>query len=201
MPAGAAATWEAAGRRLVGAAGRGASGGRGRAHAACDSQPGAGGHYRLLGPVSVRIQGVSQWGERRPRELSRVPLAGGAFPPPETGENPLRSALVEGGCPGLRSLVPPVGAERPGGAVPHAPLDGAQRAPAAVGPTPLEPPPRGPQRHRACTPLAGLTTQPHCDACAHAGDPRPHAPAAPPPRLVLTRGRRRPVETAIPFWP
>jgi hypothetical protein len=61
----------------------------------------------------------------------------------------------------------------------------------AVGPPPLEPPPPLPKRHREPKPLAGLTTKPHCDACAHGSDPRPHAPSAPPPRLVMTRGRRR----------
>src|SRR5262245_56034267 len=31
--------------------------------------------------------------------------------------------------------------------------------------------------------------------------PRPHAPAAPPPRLVMTRGRRRQIDTAHQFCP
>jgi IS1 family transposase len=68
--------------------------------------------------------------------------------------------------------------------------------PAAVGPTAPEPTPPRPKRHRAPTPFAGLTTKPHCDACEHAPAPHPHAPAAPPPRIVMTRGRRRQVDTS-----
>jgi hypothetical protein len=62
---------------------------------------------------------------------------------------------------------------------------------AAECPTPLAPPPPRPKRQREPKPFAGLTTKPHCDACEHATAPHPHAPAAPPPRLVPTRGRRR----------
>ena len=40
--------------------------------------------------------------------------------------------------------------------------------PAAVCPTTPEPPGPRPKRHREPTPFAGLTTKPHCDACAHA---------------------------------
>src|SRR5262249_3285749 len=35
----------------------------------------------------------------------------------------------------------------------------------------------------------------------HATDPHPHAPAAPPPRIVPTRGRRRQVDTSMHFCP
>src|SRR5437016_1484508 len=69
----------------------------------------------------------------------------------------------------------------------------------AVGPPSLEPP--LPKRHRAPPPCAGLTTKPHCDACAQGSAPRPHAPAAPPPRLALGRGRRRQVETSTHCCP
>src|SRR5262247_716201 len=72
--------------------------------------------------------------------------------------------------------------------------------PAPCPPTP-EPTPPVPKRHRAPTPFAGLTTKPHCDACEHATDPRPQAPAAPPPRLMPTRGRRRQVDTSAHFCP
>jgi IS1 family transposase len=64
-----------------------------------------------------------------------------------------------------------------------------------------EPLPPRPKRKREPTPFAGLTTKPHCDACAHATDSRPHAPAAPPPRLMPTRGRRRQVDTSAHFCP
>ena len=63
-------------------------------------------------------------------------------------------------------------------------------------PEPLSP---RPKRQRAPTPFAGLTTKPHCDACAHASAPRPHAPAALPPRLVMTRGRHRQIDTSHHF--
>src|SRR5262245_21935653 len=72
---------------------------------------------------------------------------------------------------------------------------------AAIRPTPpaLTPPRR--KRHRALTSFKGLTTQPHCDACEHTSAPHPHAPSAPPPRIVMTRGRRRQVDTAQHFCP
>src|SRR3989475_7660742 len=68
-------------------------------------------------------------------------------------------------------------------------------------PTPPQPPP--PRRKRRCepTPFVGLTTKPHCDACAHATAPHPHAPSAPPPRIVMTRGRRRAIDASHHFCP
>src|SRR5262249_12079912 len=54
---------------------------------------------------------------------------------------------------------------------------------------------------RMPTPFAGLTTKPPCDACEHATDPHPHAPSAPPPRIVPLRGRRRQVDTSTHFCP
>src|SRR5262252_8896833 len=72
--------------------------------------------------------------------------------------------------------------------------------PAPCPPTP-EPTPPVPKRHREPTPFAGLTTKPPCDACAHATDPRPQAPAAPPPRIVPPRGRRRQIDTSMHFCP
>ena len=71
----------------------------------------------------------------------------------------------------------------------------------AACPTLPEPLPPRPKRQRAPTPFAGLTTKPHCDACAHATDSRPPAPSAPPPRIVPTRGRRRQVDTSTHFCP
>jgi hypothetical protein len=73
--------------------------------------------------------------------------------------------------------------------------------PAAVCPTTPEPPGPRPKRHRAPTPFAGLTTKPHCDACEHSGAPRPQTPSSPPPRIVMTRGRRRQVDTSTHFCP
>ena len=72
---------------------------------------------------------------------------------------------------------------------------------AAPRPTTPKPIPPLPKRHREPKPFAGLTTKPHCDACAHVRAPCPQAPAAPPPRIMPTRGRRRQVDTAIHFCP
>jgi hypothetical protein len=66
---------------------------------------------------------------------------------------------------------------------------------------PTTPVPPLPQRKREPKPFAGLTHKPHCDACAHTTDSCPPTPAAPPPRLVPTRGRRRQVDTATHFCP
>ena len=70
-----------------------------------------------------------------------------------------------------------------------------------AGPTP--PPPTPPRRKhlREPKPFAGLTCKPPCDACEHSAAPRPQTPAAPPPRLVPTRGRRRQVDTSTHFCP
>jgi IS1 family transposase len=67
---------------------------------------------------------------------------------------------------------------------------------AAVCPTAPEPTPPLPKHSREPKPFAGFTQKPHCDACEHATAPRPPAPAAPPPRIVPTRGRRRQVDTS-----
>src|SRR5713101_3002645 len=72
---------------------------------------------------------------------------------------------------------------------------------AAVCPTAPEPPPPLPKHSREPKPFAGLTRKPYCDACEHASDPRSHAPLAPPPRIVMTRGRRRAIDTSHPFCP
>jgi IS1 family transposase len=75
---------------------------------------------------------------------------------------------------------------------------------AAVCPSPLDPTPPRPKRRREPKPFAGfagLTTKPPCDACAHGSAPRLHPPSAPPPRLVMTRGRRRQVDTSTHFCP
>jgi IS1 family transposase len=71
----------------------------------------------------------------------------------------------------------------------------------AVCPPSLEPTPLLLKRHREPKPFAGLTTKPPCDACTHGSEPRPHAISAPPPRIVMTRGRRRQVDPSSPFCP
>ena len=72
--------------------------------------------------------------------------------------------------------------------------------PTTAGPTPPPPTPRR-KRGREPKPFAGLTRKPPCDACAHASGLRPHAPSAPPPRIIPTRGRRRQVDTSTHFCP
>ena len=61
-------------------------------------------------------------------------------------------------------------------------------APAAAGPPP-ELPPLRPKRKREPTPFAGLTTKPHCDACAHGTAPRPQAPSTREHSVILTPHR------------
>jgi IS1 family transposase len=72
--------------------------------------------------------------------------------------------------------------------------------PATACPTTREPTPPLPKRHREPNPFAGLTTKPHCDACAHVNEPRSPAPLA-PPRMIMTRGRRREIDTSRHFCP
>jgi hypothetical protein len=68
---------------------------------------------------------------------------------------------------------------------------------------PTPPPPTPPRRKRRCepTPFVGLTTKPHCDACDQAHAPHPRAPSAPPPQIIMTRGRRRQVNISTHFCP
>src|SRR5712691_7095085 len=80
-------------------------------------------------------------------------------------------------------------------------LQWAWASDSAACPIPLASPPPRPKRHRAPKLLAGLTTKPPCAACEHATDSHPQAPSAPPPRIVLTRGRRRHVDTSMHFCP
>src|SRR6266478_3646078 len=73
--------------------------------------------------------------------------------------------------------------------------------PAPVWPTTPEPSPPLPKRLREPQPFAGLTHKPHCDACEHRGAPRPQPSSCPPPRLVMTQGRRRQVDTSTHCCP
>jgi transposase-like protein len=59
-----------------------------------------------------------------------------------------------------------------------------------------------PRAKRAPKPFAGLTRRPDCPACEQGAGAHPSAaPGAPPPRMILTRGRRRRVDTAGQFCP
>src|SRR5262245_18739143 len=51
--------------------------------------------------------------------------------------------------------------------------------------------------------FAGLTCKPTCPVCEHQAESSPSAavPNAPPPRMLVTRGRRRHVETTGHFCP
>jgi IS1 family transposase/transposase-like protein len=66
---------------------------------------------------------------------------------------------------------------------------------------PVEPilPPH--KRSNEPKPFAGLIHKPLCDACEHAAEARPQAPAAPPPRITCTRGRQRTIDTSQHFCP
>src|SRR5262249_21022820 len=61
------------------------------------------------------------------------------------------------------------------------------------------PPPR--KRSSDPQPFPGLTRKPPCAACEQAHAHRPQPPGCPPPRIVLTRGRPRQVETSQHFCP
>jgi hypothetical protein len=62
-------------------------------------------------------------------------------------------------------------------------------------------PPSRRQRRGEPPPFVGLTPQPRCDGCDQAPAPHPRAPAAPPPPIVMTRGRRHPVPLSPPCCP
>jgi IS1 family transposase len=74
-------------------------------------------------------------------------------------------------------------------------------SPPATCPPPPEPTPPVPKHKRERLPFAGLTQKPHCDACEHHGDLRPQPASSRPPHIVMTRGRRRQVDTSMHFCP
>jgi hypothetical protein len=59
-------------------------------------------------------------------------------------------------------------------------------------------PPRRPRQPKA---FAGLPCKPDCAACEQGTGADPQAPGAPPPHMVLTRGRHRQVDTSDHFCP
>jgi hypothetical protein len=63
---------------------------------------------------------------------------------------------------------------------------GGKRAPAV---------PKPPKQKRDPKPFAGLMRKPECALCEQGVESQPSAPSAPPPRMMLTRGRRRQVDT------
>jgi IS1 family transposase len=58
-----------------------------------------------------------------------------------------------------------------------------------------------PRPTREPKPFAGLTRKPDCEACEQQIRSQPQVPSAPPPRMILTRGRRRQVDTTSHFCP
>jgi IS1 family transposase/transposase-like protein len=58
-----------------------------------------------------------------------------------------------------------------------------------------------PRRKREPKLFGGLTRKPDCEACEQPIQSQPHVPGAPPPRMILTRGRRRQVDTTSHFCP
>src|SRR5262245_43106500 len=58
-----------------------------------------------------------------------------------------------------------------------------------------------PRPTREPKPFAGLTRKPDCEACAQQIPSQPQIPSAPPPRMILTRGRRSQVDTTGHFCP
>jgi hypothetical protein len=61
--------------------------------------------------------------------------------------------------------------------------------------------PKPPRAKRTPQPFAGLTRTPDCALCPQQGRSHPQAPGAPPPRMLLTRGRRRQVNTTGHCYP
>ena len=61
--------------------------------------------------------------------------------------------------------------------------------------------PKPPKLKREPKPFAGLTRKPDCELCEQQGRFQPQAPGAPPPRMIVARGRRRHVDTTGHFCP
>jgi IS1 family transposase len=57
------------------------------------------------------------------------------------------------------------------------------------------------KRSKEPKPFAGYIHKPICEACEQGLDMRPQAPGSPPPMIILTRGRRRTVDTSGHFCP
>lgn len=74
-------------------------------------------------------------------------------------------------------------------------------APRAIPQTPRKPATPRCKRSQDLKPFPGLIHKPLCEACEQGADTRPKAPVLPPPRINLTRGRRRTVDTQSHFCP
>ena len=61
--------------------------------------------------------------------------------------------------------------------------------------------PKPPRLKRNPKSFAGLTRKPDCEACEQGVVSHPQAPGAPPPRMILARGRHRQVDTSGHFCP
>src|SRR5262247_743854 len=69
----------------------------------------------------------------------------------------------------------------------------------AGGPSTAEPHKPTHTHSQAPKPFAGLTHKPSCEACEQGVASRSQEPCAPPPRMLLTRGRRRQVDPSAHF--
>jgi transposase-like protein len=57
------------------------------------------------------------------------------------------------------------------------------------------------KRSKEPKPFTGYIHKPLCEACEQGIDARPHAPGAPPPMMIFTRGRPRTIDTSGHFCP
>src|SRR5215471_4541228 len=57
------------------------------------------------------------------------------------------------------------------------------------------------KRSKEPKPFTGYIHKPLCEACEHGIDSRPQVPGSPPPGMILTRGRKRTVDTQSQFCP
>jgi hypothetical protein len=65
--------------------------------------------------------------------------------------------------------------------------------------TPAVPKPPRPKRDHK--PFAGLTHKPECELCGRESEPALQVPGAPPPPMILSRDRRRQIDTTGHFCP
>ncbi len=80
-------------------------------------------------------------------------------------------------------------------------MSGCPTDPSPAPNTPLAPPQRRRRHSTEPQPFTGLSHTPRCAACEQATTACPKAPGSPPPRRLVTRGRRRTIATQPPCCP